>query len=229
MRIGGLLKFSLIDYPGKVAAVVFTAGCNYRCPFCHNPELVLPELFNTPISTDDILAFLEKRKDQLQGVVVTGGEPTIHNDLPDFLFRIKSLGYFVKLDTNGSRPDVLSVVINRKLVDFIAMDIKSSPESYCKATGVAVDITVVKGSINLIRESGCEYQFRTTLFKKVVSENDLLDIMAFIGDVKEYRLQKGSLKEKVLDYKYFADEGDYSQEEFERMRKIYSRSSQVIE
>jgi pyruvate formate lyase activating enzyme len=229
MRIGGLLKFSLIDYPGKVAAVVFTMGCNYRCPFCHNPELVLPELFNAPISTDDILAFLEKRKGQLQGVVVTGGEPTIHDDLPDFLFRIKALGYFVKLDTNGSRPDMLSVVINRKLVDFIAMDIKSSPESYCKATGVAADISVVKESINLIKESGCEYQFRTTLLKKVVSENDLLDIMALIGDVKEYRLQKGNLKEKVLDYKYFADEGDYLQEEFERMRNIYSRSSQAIE
>src|SRR5512143_2442184 len=107
MRIGGLLKFSLIDYPGKVAAVVFTAGCNYRCPFCHNPELVLPELFNPPLSVDDILSFLEKRQGQLQGVVVTGGEPTIHNDLPEFLSRIKSLGYFVKLDTNGSRPDVL--------------------------------------------------------------------------------------------------------------------------
>jgi pyruvate formate lyase activating enzyme len=164
MRIGGLLKFSLIDYPGKVAAVVFTAGCNYRCPFCHNPELVLPELFNTPISTDDILAFLEKRIGQLQGVVVTGGEPTIHDDLPDFLFRIKSLGYCVKLDTNGSRPDVLSVVIDRKLVDFIAMDIKSSPESYCKATGVAVDISIVKASIDLIRESGLRRSFLRTTF-----------------------------------------------------------------
>jgi pyruvate formate lyase activating enzyme len=229
MRIGGLLKFSLIDYPGKVAAVVFTAGCNYRCPFCHNPELVLPELFNAPITTDDILAFLQKRVGQLQGVAVTGGEPTIHDDLPDFLFRIKSLGYLVKLDTNGSRPDMLSTVINRKLVDFIAMDIKSSPASYCKATGVTVDLSVIKESINLIRESGCEYQFRTTLFKKVVAENDILDIMALIGDVKEYRLQKGNLKEKVLDYKYFADEGDYSQEEFERMRKIYSRSAHIID
>jgi len=161
--------------------------------------------------------------------VVTGGEPSIHDDLPDFLSRIKALGYCVKLDTNGSLPDVLGAVIRRKLVDFIAMDIKSSPASYCKATGVSADISLLKESINLIRESGCEYQFRTTLLKKVVSEGDILDILALIGDVKEYRLQKGNLKEKVLDYKYFADDGDYSQEEFDRMRKIYSRSSQVIE
>jgi pyruvate formate lyase activating enzyme len=229
MRIGGLLKFSLIDYPGKVAAVVFTAGCNFRCPFCHNPELVLPELFNPSFEVDDILAFLEKRKGQLQGVVVTGGEPTIHNDLPDFLSRIKSLGYLIKLDTNGSRPDVLQDVIDRKLVDFLAMDIKSSLENYCKATGAPIDLSAIKESISIIKGSGCEYQFRTTLLKKVVSESDLLDIMKLVGDAREYRLQKGNLKEKVLDYSYFADEGDYTEEEFERIRTIYARSSQVID
>jgi pyruvate formate lyase activating enzyme len=228
MRIGGLLKFTLIDYPGKVAAVVFTAGCNYRCPFCHNPELVLPELFNPAIAVEDVLSFLEKRKDQLQGVVITGGEPTIHNDLPEFLLRIKSLGYVIKLDTNGSRPDVLRDIIDRKLADFIAMDIKSSLENYCKATGAPADLSAVKESISVIKAAGCEYQFRTTLLKKVVNESDLLDIMSLIGDVKEYRLQKGNLKEKVLDYNYFADEGDYTQEEFERIRKMYSRSSQMI-
>jgi pyruvate formate lyase activating enzyme len=229
MHIGGLLKFSLIDYPGKVAAVVFTAGCNYRCPFCHNPELVLPELFNPAISIDDVLAFLEKRKGQLQGVVITGGEPTIHNDLLDFLSRIKTLGYPIKLDTNGSRPDVLREIVERRLADFIAMDIKSSLENYCKATGVSADLSAVKESISIIKGSGCEYQFRTTLLKKLVSESDLLDIMKLIGDVREFRLQKGNLKGKVLDYDLFADEGDYTEEEFERIRKIYSRSAPMIE
>jgi pyruvate formate lyase activating enzyme len=120
-------------------------------------------------------------------------------------------------------------VINRRLVDFIAMDIKSSLESYCKATGVAADISAVKESITLIKGSGCEYRFRTTVLKKVVSESDVIDIMTLIGDAKEYRLQQGNLKEKILDYSYFADVADYSSEEFERIRKLYSKPADVIE
>ncbi len=229
MRIGGLLKFSLIDYPGKVAAVVFTAGCNFRCPFCHNPELVLPELFKDPLSVDDVLSFLQKRQGQLQGVVVTGGEPTIHDDLAEFISRIKALGFLVKLDTNGSRPEALREIIDRGLVDFIAMDIKSSVENYCKATGVSVDIDSIKKTIALIKDSGLGYQFRTTLLKKLVSEEDMISIRNLIGKVEEYRLQPGNLKTKVLDYGYFADEADYSAEEVARMRQMYSSSAQVIE
>ena len=226
MRIGGLLKFSLIDYPGRVAAVVFTQGCNYRCPFCHNPALVLPELFTDPLAEDDVLAFLEKRKDQLRGVVVTGGEPSIHNDLPGFLQKIKAMGYLVKLDTNGSRPDVLQRVLDERLVDFVAMDIKSSLESYCKATGVTTDLEVIKLSIRTIKNSGVEYEFRTTALKSIVSEADMAAIKDLIGPGQNYLIKRGNIKDKILDYNFFADRPDYTDEEWQKMRAIY-HSNQI--
>jgi pyruvate formate lyase activating enzyme len=137
MKIAGLIKQSYIDYPGKMAAVVFTQGCNFRCGYCHNPSLVLPRLFhhNKLVAVSDVLIHLENRKDWLDGVVITGGEPTIHGDLPDFLRQIKSLGYLVKLDTNGSNPLMLEKVIKENLVDFIAMDIKTllQEELYAKS------------------------------------------------------------------------------------------------
>ncbi|NTV30176.1 MAG: anaerobic ribonucleoside-triphosphate reductase activating protein, partial [Candidatus Omnitrophica bacterium] len=210
MLIGGLLKFSLIDYPGKVAAVVFTQGCNYRCPFCHNPELVLPELFREPLLVADVLEFLAKRQGQLQGVVVTGGEPTIHNDLPDFLQKIRDLGFLVKLDTNGSRPEMLREVLERRLVDYIAMDIKSSPEGYCKAIGVQPDIHSIRNTIQLIKESGVEHEFRTTALKAYLSEADMASIVQMIGQEENYKVRRGNLKGKVLDYNYFADRPDYT-------------------
>ncbi|MBF0122766.1 MAG: anaerobic ribonucleoside-triphosphate reductase activating protein [Candidatus Omnitrophica bacterium] len=221
MRIGGLLKFSLIDYPGKVAAVVFTQGCNYRCPFCHNPALVLPELFTDPLVEEDVLAFLEKRKDQLQGVVVTGGEPSIHNDLSEFLHKIKTMGYLVKMDTNGSRPDVLQNILDAKLVDFVAMDIKSSLESYCKATGVSPDLDVIKSSIRIIKDSGVEHEFRTTALKSIVSEEDMAAIKELIGPGQNYVVKRGNIKDKILDYNFFADRPDYTDEEWLRVRTMY--------
>lgn len=221
MRIGGLLKFSLIDYPGKVAAVVFTQGCNYRCPFCHNPELVLPELFGESLAEEAVLGFLEKRRGQLQGVVVTGGEPTLHNDLIVFLQKIKSMGYLVKLDTNGSRPDVLQKVLEAGLVDFVAMDIKSSPESYCKATGVSADIQSIKMSIETIKRSGVGYEFRTTALKAIFSENDMAQVQELIGPGQNYKLKRGNLKDKVLHYNFFADHPDYTDEEWAHIRAIY--------
>jgi pyruvate formate lyase activating enzyme len=226
MRLGGLLKFSLIDYPGKVAAVVFTQGCNYRCPFCHNPELVLPELFQEPILVDGVMEFLAKRRGQLQGVVITGGEPTLHNDLPEFLQKIKALGFFVKLDTNGSRPDVLRDLIDRRLVDYIAMDIKASPENYCKATGVPVDISIVRMSVELIKSSGVDHEFRTTAFKAVLSEADMASIALLVGPGETYTVRKGSLKDKVLDYNFFADRPDYTDEEWGRINTYHSKSGE---
>lgn len=223
MRIGGLLKFSLIDYPGKVAAVVFTQGCNYRCPFCHNPELVLPELFTEPVPEVDVLDFLEKRKGQIQGVVVTGGEPTIHYDLPEFLRKIKDRGYCVKLDTNGSLPDVLQVIFDERLVDYVAMDIKSSRDNYCKAAGAQIDLRTVTLSIDLIKESGVPHEFRTTAFKNIVSEKDMAGIRDLIGSGQNYTVRRGNLKDKVLNYDFFADVADYTAEEFELIRQFYSQ------
>lgn len=227
MRLGGLLKFSLIDYPGKVAAVVFTQGCNYRCPFCHNPELVLPDLFSGPLPVEEVLVFLEKRRGQLQGLVITGGEPTLHADLSDFIRAVKEKGFLVKLDTNGSRVDVLRSILEEKLVDYIAMDIKSSLSSYDHAVGVKADIESVKASIELIKTSGIEHEFRTTALKDIVSSADMVAIAALIGPGEIYNLRRCNLKGRVLDYAALADKPDYTDEEWGLMQKIYPDAAQT--
>lgn len=220
MRIGGLLKFSLIDYPGKVAAVIFTQGCNYRCPFCHNPELVLPERFNPQINIDDVMAFLMQRRGQLQGIVITGGEPTIHSDLKDFIRRIKDLGFLVKLDTNGTNPQMLREILEEKLVDFVAMDIKSSLQGYCKATGVSADLECIKASIALVQSSGIEHLFRTTVLKGIVAEEDVRQISNLLGSVKHYKIQRGNLSGQVLDRDILDRPGEYSDAEWEKLRSL---------
>ncbi len=217
MLIGGLLKFTLIDYPGRVAGVIFTQGCNFRCPFCHNPELVLPDLFHTSFDEEEVFSFLEKRRGQLQGVVITGGEPTIHPDLPEFISRIKSLGYLLKLDTNGSHPEVVRALIDAKLVDYWAMDIKSSIESYNKAAGVLVDSYAVKMSIEAIKASGVEYEFRTTALKSIVSKSDVQAVRCLIGRDQPYYVRRGNLKSKMLDLAV-ADRPDYTEEEWVELK-----------
>ncbi|MBN2762441.1 MAG: anaerobic ribonucleoside-triphosphate reductase activating protein, partial [Bacteroidales bacterium] len=168
MKIGGFIKQSLIDYPGKIVAVIFTQGCNFRCGYCHNPQLVLPELFENELSytPDIIFQYLQEHKNWLDGVVVTGGEPTIHNDLPEFLKKIKDYGYLVKLDTNGSNPFILEKIIKNKLTDFIAMDIKTLPERdfYFEITGIQniPDIAErIIASVILLKNSGVDVEFRT--------------------------------------------------------------------
>jgi pyruvate formate lyase activating enzyme len=163
MQIGGLHKLSLIDYPGHLCAVVFTQGCNFRCPVCHNPELVLPELFGESISEQEVLSFLESRKGQLQAVTVTGGEPTLQKKLPYFLATIKKMGYKTKLDTNGSYPEALKSLFNDELVDYVAMDIKAPLASYYELSGCTVDLEAIQQSIELILSSPVRHQFRTTI------------------------------------------------------------------
>jgi pyruvate formate lyase activating enzyme len=220
MLIGGLLKFSLIDYPGKVAAVIFTQGCNYRCPFCHNSELVLPERFNPQINVDDVMSFLTQRKGQLQGIVITGGEPTLHPDLKSFIRRIKDLGFLVKLDTNGSRPEVLREIFEEKCVDLVAMDIKSSLSGYCKATGVQADLDAIKSSIALIKSSGIQHIFRTTVLKGIVSDEDIRQIKILLGEGVNYKLQRGNLEGNVLDRSMLDGPGEYSDAEWEKLRSL---------
>jgi len=199
MRIGGLQKFSLIDYPGKVAAVVFTQGCNFRCSYCQNPELVLPWMFEDPIPVKTVLQFLEKRSGQLEGVVVTGGEPTLQKDLFSFLERIKAMGYCVKLDTNGSHPEVLKKLIAFGLVDFIAMDIKAPLEKYCEVTCVLTNTQRLKESIDVILKSGLAYEFRTTLVKSLFPAEDLSKIASLVPDAKRYVVQRFVPSYKMLD------------------------------
>ena len=169
MKIGGFLKNSFIDWEGKTAAVIFTAGCNFRCGYCHNPSLVLPHLFeqNPKISPKEILEFLTERRDWLDGIVITGGEPTIHKDLIDFISSIKALGFLVKLDTNGTNPDILERLFQQKLVDFVAMDIKTSLNvpgyhaiTNCNNPQI---IDLIEASINHIRKYQIPHQFRTTV------------------------------------------------------------------
>lgn len=192
MLLGGLQKLTLIDYPGKIAAAVFTAGCNFRCPFCHNPELVLPEQIKkqSKISLFNFFDFLKSRRSQLEGVCITGGEPTLHQDLPDFIKRIKDLGFLVKLDTNGSHPKVLSQLIQNHLIDTIAMDIKSSAERYVQACGVKCDLNIIERSIRLIQTSGLDYIFRTTVVPDLVNKTDIKKIKTWLADDKDLVLQE---------------------------------------
>ncbi len=227
MLIGGLLKFSLIDYPGKVAAVVFTQGCNYRCPFCHNPQLVLPELFTEPIAMDEVLGFLEKRRGQLQGVVITGGEPTLHEGLKDFIRRVKAMGYLVKLDTNGSRPEVLRAILDEKMVDLVAMDVKASPAGYAKATGARCDLDSVRASIALIKESGVDHVFRTTAVKGFLMPEDVAAVRILLGRVRRYKLQRGNISGNILDWSLLDGPADLSDEEWARLNKALEANISV--
>ncbi len=222
MLIGGLLKFSLIDYPGKVAAVIFTQGCNYRCPFCHNPELVLPELFTPPIDTGEVMAFLEKRRGQLQGVVITGGEPALQPDLKDVIRRIKDMGFLVKLDTNGSRPDVLREILAQGLVDFVAMDIKAPLADYNRTTGVAADTGCVQDSIALIRSSKVAHLFRTTAVKGFLGAQDMPAVKALLGSWERYKLQRGNVEGKVLDPSLRDRAGEFTNDEWQKLQEACS-------
>jgi len=217
MRIGGFQKISLIDYPGKVAAVVFTQGCNFRCGFCHNLPLVIPSCFTEPLSEEEIINFLKARLDKLQGVVVTGGEPTLQSDLPAFLEKIKAMGYRVKLDTNGSRPEMLHRLLAEKLVDFVAMDIKGPIRRYAEIAGVAVDTENIRKSVSLILEAGIEYQFRTTFPKPVLTEGDLPEILDVIHGAERFVLQPFVPQENLIDNKLL-DKAHYQEEEFEQIR-----------
>ncbi|MBO7238090.1 MAG: anaerobic ribonucleoside-triphosphate reductase activating protein [Elusimicrobiaceae bacterium] len=189
MKIGGLIKFTLIDYPGRVAAVVFTQGCNFRCRYCHNPELVYPHLLQEAMPEEEVMAFLRHRQGTLEGVVVTGGEPTLQPDLLRFLADIKKLGYYVKLDTNGSKPDVVRAAIEQKLVDYIAMDLKAPFEKYSLITGVEFEQHALQESMDLIRRSGLAYEFRTTYDKEILNDADIKAVSSLVQD-QHYRVQE---------------------------------------
>lgn len=189
MKLGGLVKFTLIDFPGTPAAIVFTQGCNFRCRYCHNPELVYPHLFTPSMPLEEVMAFLQRRRGTLEGVVVSGGEPTLQEDLVRFMADIKALGYKTKLDTNGTRPEVLKELIDKKLVDFIAMDLKAPLDKYALITGVEANSTVIRQSMDLILKSGLGYQFRTTYDKEVLTDNDIAAISAAV-DGKNYKVQE---------------------------------------
>ncbi|MDD5568453.1 MAG: anaerobic ribonucleoside-triphosphate reductase activating protein [Candidatus Omnitrophica bacterium] len=192
MKIGGFVKFSLIDYPGKVAAVIFTQGCNFRCSYCHNPQLVYPELFTDPVSFESIFDFLKRKTRLLDGVVFCGGEPTLQNDLLEIICRVRSLGYTVKLDTNGSNPDVLAEVL--PYIDYIAMDIKVPfGDTYTRVCGVTINDYEIRRSMLLIRAAGLAYEFRTTFDLKSISIEDIGKIRKMIGRHEPYMIRDAVL------------------------------------
>lgn len=187
MKISGFDKLTLLNYPDKVACTIFTSGCNLRCPFCHNSGLVTNNY--NEISFDSIYEYLKKRVGILDGVCITGGEPLIHADIKDYIKKIKDLGYLVKIDTNGCNPKLLKELIDLKLVDYIAMDIKNIYSKYDITSGVKVNIDNIKKSISIIENSGIDYEFRTTIVKEFHSTQDIKEILSYISSNSNYYIQ----------------------------------------
>lgn len=217
MKIGGLQKFSMIDYPDKIACIVFTQGCNFRCPYCHNPELVKPEMFGESLSEEEFFDFLKERVGKLDAVSITGGEPTLQYDLIEFIKKIRDLGFLIKLDTNGTNPDMLKEIIDQKLVNYLAMDIKAPFSKYEEITKMPVNIEKIKQSVEMIKNSGIDYEFRTTLVKKLLSPEDIEQIGRDIAGAKQYFLQK-FVSTKTVDEKVLNEE-TYSEEELENLKE----------
>lgn len=228
MIIGGFQKSSLIDYPEKISAIVFTQGCNFKCPYCHNPELIKAKckMQNAKsgvgsftktqgIEAEHILEFLDSRKGKLDGVVITGGEPTLHKDLPEFIKEIKGLRFYVKLDTNGTNPKMLQKLLDEKLIDYVAMDIKAPIEKYEEIVCAKANTKNILKSIEILKSSNIDYEFRTTVVKSQLSINDFEKIGDMISGAGKYYIQR-FLPTKTLD-ESFMQEITCSDREFEKI------------
>jgi len=230
MKLKGLQKTTLIDYPNRIACTLFLYGCNFRCGFCHNPELVI-ENDNKDIFEEDFFNFLEKRKDYLEGVCITGGEPLVSLK-KEFLKKIKDLGYEIKIDTNGSFPEKLEEFIKENLVDFVAMDIKSSKERYNEITGVGVDISKIEKSIKLISTLE-NYEFRTTVIRDFHNQEEIKKIAEWIKELTEIKPKKFVLQAFKNNGKFiskiFENEKDVQEEELTELKKIIKHYFEEVE
>jgi len=220
MLIGGLQKLTLIDYPGKVAATIFTLGCNFHCSWCQNPELVdSKKIKKQPkISEKKFFVFLESRKELLDGICITGGEPLIQPDLIDFVKRIKEEGFLVKLDTNGSQPEKLKKLFQKNLLDFVAMDIKSSLEKYPETVGSQLNLKDIQKSIDLIQQSRVDYEFRTTVVPGIIDKKEIKKIGQWLQGAKSFVLQQFRT-EKTLDRSWQKIK-PYSDDQLKKITKI---------
>ena len=223
MIIGGLQKTSFLDYPDKISTIIFTSGCNFRCGYCHNPELINSK--TSKYSTEEIIQFLKTRTGKIDGVVITGGEPCIHKDLIDFIIKIKELDFLVKLDSNGSYPDVIEKCI--PYIDYIAMDIKAPLYKYQTVINSPVNIDNIQKSITLIMKSNLDYEFRTTVLKSMLNIDDFKAIGNLISSAKKYYLQK-FVPSKTLD-KTLLKESSYTDEEFKEIIAILQKQIQIVE
>lgn len=190
MNFGGIQKLSLLDYPDRTCCTLFTLGCNFRCPFCHNSSIILDNSSESEISMSEVMAFLRKRRGLLDGVCISGGEPLLQEGLEDFIRDIRTMGYSVKLDTNGSFPDKLKHLIENKLVDYVAMDIKNSQEKYGETIGIKnYNLDPIKESIALLLSNGVQYEFRTTVVRELHTSKEILSIAHWIKGAQQYYLQ----------------------------------------
>ena len=202
--IRGVLRTSMLDFPGKLACVVFTNKCNFRCPFCYNTELALGKPSEPRIPVEEFISFLESRRKWLQGVAITGGEPTLHKGLPEFCAKIKEFGFDVKVDSNGYNPEMLEALFSQNLVDYVAMDIKAPKGNYSKAAGVKVDIGKIEQSIAMIKEQAPEYEFRTTIIPELIGEKEILSISKWLSKgskPKRFFLQQFKNDSRMIDRK----------------------------
>ncbi len=190
MKISGLQKLTLLDYPGHLACTIFTMGCNFQCPFCQNASLVISPKETPQYSEEEILNFLSSRKHILEGICISGGEPTLQSDLIDFIRKVKSMGYFVKLDTNGTYPKLIRQLIEEHTIDMVAMDIKNSKESYAKTCGIeTLNMNIIEESVNLLKEGLIPYEFRTTVVKELHTKKDFEEIGKWLEGASPYDLQ----------------------------------------
>lgn len=203
MKINGYEKFSMVDYEGKICCTVFTGGCNLRCPFCHNGALVVGDVKANQIDDGEVIEYLKKRRGLVDAVSVTGGEATLQPDLADFLRRVRELEYLIKLDTNGLRPDVLKSLLDEGLVDYVAMDIKNSPEKYAMTTGLkSVDLDKINESMRIIKDSGVNHEYRTTIIKEFHTAEDMQKIADWVSGANAYYMQKYKDSEGCISHGY---------------------------
>lgn len=228
IKIKGWQKVSLIDFPPYTVSVIFLGGCNFRCSFCHNPDLVLRAEEVLGIELDDILEYIEKKKMWIDGVCITGGEPTLHKDLPEMISKIREKGMKIKLDTNGTDPEMVSRLIDKKLVDHIAMDIKSSLEKYGEVCGVTVNKEKIKKSISLIRDSKISYEFRTTVVPGLVGKEDISKIGKMLQGSKKYVIQNFRGGTNLID-DALKDIEPFSSQELEEMKKSAEEYLEEVE
>lgn len=224
MKISGYNKLTLLDFPEKMACTVFLPNCNFRCPFCHNASLVLSPDTQPSISEEEFLSFLKKRKGVLEGVCITGGEPTLQPDLYDFILKIKELGYLVKLDTNGYRPDVLQKLL--PILDYVAMDIKNSPENYAETVGLKnFDMDKIKRSVSLIRESGVPHEFRMTVSPDMQNEKDFESVGEWLKGEEKFFLQQYKDSGDVIDNRFSSPSESF----LETAKNILSKTIKNVE
>ncbi|PID33311.1 anaerobic ribonucleoside-triphosphate reductase activating protein [Candidatus Saccharibacteria bacterium] len=221
IHVGGIQKLSLVDYPGHVAAALFLAGCNMRCGYCHNPELVLPERLAPKIPLDHIFEFLKSRVGRLDGAVISGGEPTVQKDLPELCRRIKALGYDIKLDTNGTHPDMVRQMVEEKTIDFIAMDVKGPLDKYIEIAARPIDLDAIVDNIRLMIDSGIDHEFRTTVVREQLTVDDFERVGQLVKGAKRFALQHFNTGITVSPQ--FENYHTFTEDEFQQAKKIIER------